>query len=59
MEFRRQGEARHLRDYGVGAQILVDLGVRDMLLLTNTSHRTIVALRGFGLNVVGERAIGS
>jgi 3,4-dihydroxy 2-butanone 4-phosphate synthase/GTP cyclohydrolase II len=43
-----------LRDYGVGAQILTALGVRDMQLLTNTPHKTIVALRGYGLNVVGE-----
>jgi 3,4-dihydroxy 2-butanone 4-phosphate synthase/GTP cyclohydrolase II len=46
------------RDYGIGAQILVDLGVQDMVLLTN-SHRTFVGLDGYGLNVVGERAIAS
>jgi 3,4-dihydroxy 2-butanone 4-phosphate synthase/GTP cyclohydrolase II len=45
-----------LRDYGVGAQILLDLGVRDMILLSNTK-RTIVGLEGYGLNVVGQRAI--
>ena len=45
-----------LRDYGIGAQILVDLGVRDMVLLTNR-HRTIVGLEGYGLNVVEERRI--
>jgi 3,4-dihydroxy 2-butanone 4-phosphate synthase/GTP cyclohydrolase II len=45
-----------LRDYGVGAQILFDLGVRDMILLSNT-HRTIVGLEGYGLTVVGERPI--
>ena len=49
-------EPDELRDYGIGAQILVDLGVRDMVLLTN-AHRTIVGLDGYGLNVVGERAI--
>ena len=46
-----------LRDYGIGAQILADLGVRDMVLLSNTP-RTIVGLEGYGLNVVGRRAIG-
>jgi 3,4-dihydroxy 2-butanone 4-phosphate synthase/GTP cyclohydrolase II len=46
-----------LRDYGVGAQILVDLGVREMILLT-TTHRTIVGLEGYGLTVVEERLIG-
>jgi len=45
-----------LRDYGIGAQILVELGVRDMVLLTNTT-RTIVGLEGYGLNVVGYRAL--
>ena len=46
-----------LRTYGIGAQILADLGVRDMKLLTNTKGRPIVALRGYGLNVVGEQSI--
>jgi 3,4-dihydroxy 2-butanone 4-phosphate synthase/GTP cyclohydrolase II len=45
-----------LRDYGVGAQILFDLGVREMILLSNT-HRTIVGLDGYGLTVVEERRI--
>jgi len=45
-----------LRDYGVGAQILLDLGIRDMVLLSNT-HRTIVGLEGYGLSVVEQRPI--
>jgi 3,4-dihydroxy 2-butanone 4-phosphate synthase/GTP cyclohydrolase II len=45
-----------LRDYGVGAQILLDLGVRDMVLLSN-SQRTIVGLDGYGLRVVEQRPI--
>jgi 3,4-dihydroxy 2-butanone 4-phosphate synthase/GTP cyclohydrolase II len=45
-----------LRDYGVGAQILLDLGVRNMILLSNT-QRTIVGLEGFGLRVVEQRPI--
>lgn len=45
-----------LRDYGVGAQILLDLGVREMILLSNT-RKTIVGLDGFGLEVVEQRAI--
>ena len=48
--------ASELRDYGVGAQILLDLGVRDMVLLSNT-QRTIVGLEGYGLAVVGQRPI--
>lgn len=45
-----------LRDYGIGAQILLDLGVHEMVLLSNT-HRTIVGLEGYGLKVVGERPL--
>ncbi len=45
-----------LRDYGVGAQILLDLGIRDMILLSN-AQRTIVGLEGYGLRVVEQRAI--
>ncbi|MFZ1741857.1 MAG: 3,4-dihydroxy-2-butanone-4-phosphate synthase [Pontixanthobacter sp.] len=44
------------RDYGGGAQILAELGIRDMILLTNTSH-SLVALEGYGLSIVGERPI--
>jgi 3,4-dihydroxy 2-butanone 4-phosphate synthase/GTP cyclohydrolase II len=45
-----------LRDYGIGAQILADLDVREMILLTNT-HHTLVALSGYGLSIVSEKAI--
>jgi 3,4-dihydroxy 2-butanone 4-phosphate synthase / GTP cyclohydrolase II len=45
-----------LRDYGIGAQILLDLGVREMILLSNTRHN-IVGLEGYGLTVVEERPI--
>jgi 3,4-dihydroxy 2-butanone 4-phosphate synthase / GTP cyclohydrolase II len=45
-----------LRDYGVGAQVLAELGVHDMILLTNT-HHSLVALEGYGLSIVGERPI--
>jgi 3,4-dihydroxy 2-butanone 4-phosphate synthase/GTP cyclohydrolase II len=49
-------DPEELRDYGVGAQILTELGVQDMILLTN-SHHTLVALDGYGLSIVGERPI--
>jgi 3,4-dihydroxy 2-butanone 4-phosphate synthase / GTP cyclohydrolase II len=45
------------RDYGVGAQILAELGVHDMVLLTNTRH-SLVGLEGYDLSIVGERPIG-
>jgi len=44
------------RDYGVGAQILAELGVHDMVLLTNTKH-SLVGLEGYDLSIVGERPI--
>ena len=40
-----------LRDYGIGAQILVDLGVKEMRLMTN-NPRKIAGLEGYGLSVV-------
>ncbi|WP_442490270.1 3,4-dihydroxy-2-butanone-4-phosphate synthase [Kiloniella sp. GXU_MW_B19] len=56
----RKGEnvhaPHHLRDYGTGAQILTDLGIEKMILLTN-SEKTIVGLDGYGLSVVEQRAI--
>ena len=48
--------ALQLRDYGIGAQILLDLGVRDMVLLSNT-QRTIVGIEGYGLTMVEQRPI--
>ena len=50
------GAPRELRDYGIGAQILLDLGVKNMILLTN-SRRTLVGLEGYGLNIVEQRPI--
>ena len=45
-----------LRSHGIGAQILADLNVHDIILLTN-SHRTLVGIEGFGLTIVAERPI--
>ncbi len=45
-----------LRDYGIGAQILQDLGVRKMRLLTNNPKK-IVGLEGYGLEIVERVAI--
>ncbi len=44
------GFAADLRDYGVGAQILADLGLSSIRLLTN-NPRKVVGLKGYGLNV--------
>jgi 3,4-dihydroxy 2-butanone 4-phosphate synthase/GTP cyclohydrolase II len=45
------------RDYGVGAQILHDLGLRRILLLTNHPPK-VAALEGFELEVVGNVPLG-
>ncbi len=45
-----------LRDYGIGAQILVDLGVRKMRLITNNPKK-IVGLEGYGLEIVDRISI--
>jgi 3,4-dihydroxy 2-butanone 4-phosphate synthase/GTP cyclohydrolase II len=66
-EYQRQGldtvEANEklgfeadMRDYGVGAQILVDLGVKKMRLLTNNPKK-MIGLEGYGLSVVEQVSI--
>jgi len=45
------GFKNDLRDYGIGAQILVDLGVRKMRLMTNNPKK-IVGVEGYGVIVV-------
>lgn len=47
-----------LRDYGIGAQILVDIGVRKMRLMTNNPKK-IIGLEGYGLKVVERVPIES
>ena len=57
-QHRDPGEADvpELRDYGIGAQILAELGVHEMILLTNTTY-TPVALAGYGLTIIGQRPL--
>jgi 3,4-dihydroxy 2-butanone 4-phosphate synthase/GTP cyclohydrolase II len=55
-ENKEQGAPRRLREYGVGAQILLDLGIHDMVLLSDTD-RSVVGLDGYGLKIVGQRPI--
>ncbi len=57
----REGEATkqpnpELRHYGIGAQILLDLGIKKMILLSNT-QRTIIGLDGYGIDLVGRQPI--
>ena len=50
-------DRRRIKEYGVGAQILLDLGVENMVLLTDTPEKKAVALDGYGLNIVGTHPI--
>lgn len=53
---QRLGFPADLRHYGIGAQILYDLGIRKIKLLTNNPKK-IVGLDGYGLNIVDRVAI--
>ena len=52
----RLGFPADLREYGIGAQIIRECGVRKMRLLTN-NPRKIIGLEGYGLEVVGRESI--
>jgi 3,4-dihydroxy 2-butanone 4-phosphate synthase/GTP cyclohydrolase II len=52
----RLGFQPDLRNYGIGAQILVDLGVKNMRLLTNNPKK-MVGLDGYGLKIVEQMEI--
>ena len=49
-------ESQEFREYGVGAQILRDIGVRKMVLMTN-SKKAIIGLQGFDLKIVGHKEL--
>ena len=55
---RKLGYPADLREYGIGAQILADLGVRKMRLLTNNPKK-VVGLGGYGLELVDQVPIRS
>jgi 3,4-dihydroxy 2-butanone 4-phosphate synthase/GTP cyclohydrolase II len=55
----KKGDAeRRQVEIGVGSQILRDLGVSDMVLLSNAPPSRYVGLEAFGLRIVGQRKIG-
>jgi 3,4-dihydroxy 2-butanone 4-phosphate synthase/GTP cyclohydrolase II len=51
-------DERRLVEIGIGSQILRDLGVSDMILLSNAPPSRYVGLEAFGLRIVGQRKIG-
>ena len=52
-----RSEERRLVEIGIGSQILRDLGVREMILLSNQPQSRYVGLEGYGLSIVGKRRI--
>jgi 3,4-dihydroxy 2-butanone 4-phosphate synthase/GTP cyclohydrolase II len=52
---RKPIQGRRMVEVGIGSQILRHLGVREMVLLTNSPASVYVGLEGFGLKVVGTR----
>lgn len=51
-----KNKEKSLRNYGIGAQILLDLGVKNMTLLTN-SKKSIIGLEGYGLKIFDYKKI--
>lgn len=49
---------QRIRDYGVGAQILLDLGVKDLVLLSDSEAR-LSGIEGYGLRIVGREGLGT
>ncbi len=49
------GSEDRVLEIGIGSQILHDLGVRDMVLLSNSPQRKVVGLEGYGLHIVDYR----
>ncbi len=50
-------DRRRVKEFGVGAQILLDIGIKNMILLTDTPEKKVVALEGYDLNIVGTHPI--
>ena len=51
------GEKNRLLEVGIGSQVLHDLGVREMILLSNSPQRKVVGLEGYGLRIVDYRRL--
>jgi 3,4-dihydroxy 2-butanone 4-phosphate synthase / GTP cyclohydrolase II len=54
---QKKSRGRRQVEIGVGSQILRELGVSDMVLLTNTPDDVYVGIEGYGLHITGRRAI--
>ena len=47
-----KNKEKTLKNYGIGAQILLDLGIKNMTLLTN-SEKSVIGLEGYGIKICG------
>ncbi len=56
-EVPQKNKEKELRNYGTGAQILADLGISEMTLLTN-SKKSVIGLEGYNLKIRGYKKIG-
>jgi len=54
--FSDKNQQKILRNYGIGAQILADLGVKNLTLLTN-SKKSVIGLEGYGIKILGYQKI--
>ena len=54
----RPSRERRQVEIGIGSQILRDLGVTDMVLLSNSPSQSYVGIEGYGLKIVGQKKIG-
>lgn len=51
---KAQKKSPNIKNYGIGAQILLDLGVKDFTLLSD-SEQNVIGIEGYGLNIIGHQ----
>lgn len=51
---KAQKKSPNIKNYGIGAQILLDLGVKDFVLLSD-SEQNVIGIEGYGLNITGHQ----
>ena len=54
--FYKQGNDKLIRNYGIGAQIIKDLKIRDMILITK-SPKKVIGLDGYDIKIVKQKII--
>ena len=51
---QKQKKSSNIKNYGIGAQILIDVGVKDFVLLSD-SEQHVIGIEGYGLNITGHQ----